>query len=147
MEELIKPATTCHWDQSIRPIITACIEIDQSGLLPQKNQLIRPLPVTEINWFSLLSQRDYHCHSRDCKYTEIDKSTILLQKLVRDILRKSFSEFPLRYTTFAIYRQTVHSELGRIDQSQWQAVARSIDSSVVIRGSSIGRVTVIVSLW
>ena len=132
MKELINSVTVCYWDQSIWSIITACTEIDQSDLLSQKNWLIWSLSVTEIDWSDLLSQRDYHCHSRNCKYAEIDKSTILLQKLVRDILRKFFSEFPLRYTTSAICRQTVHSELGRIDQSQWQAVAGSIDPSVVI---------------
>ena len=115
---MIDLATACHWDRS--------------GLLPRKDQSIRPLPATEIDRSGLLPQRDYHCHSRDCKYAGIDKSTILLQKLVRDILRKPSSGFLLRYTTSAICRQTVHSELGRIDQSQWQAVAGSIDPSVVI---------------
>src|SRR5947207_15646836 len=116
----------------MRPITTACTEIDRSALPPRKNRSIRPLSDTEINRSGLLPQRDYHCHSRDCKYAGIDKSTILLQKLVRDILRKSSSEFPLRYTTSAICRQTVHSELDQIDQSQWQTVAGSIDSFVII---------------
>ena len=132
MKELINLATACHWDWSIQSIITACTEIDQSSLLSQKNWLIWSLSVTEIDQSDLLSQRNYHCHSRNCKYAEIDKSTILLQKLVRDILRKSFSEFLLRYTTSAICRQTVHSELDQIDQSQWQTVTRLINSFMII---------------